>query len=317
MSESLSSVPFDVLFLFVIAPAMLRLCRPMDRCRRLFDKFWSRSVSLLCLSSLVQDGMYPVEQSAPSHSSRIFWSTVSFFIRHMLSDYNPKATYARVPNRDQLKLLPNPDRRPGTFILLDPLGTPQSREDKLRLLKQDQAAKNAGRDPEKDYAMVWLPQWWQARIYGLIFLALSFATAFLAIGFFGPILIGRLAIQYVSGKDLHDGYAYVGFAICDCELETHAQLVGAHVAGLVFITAIRASRWVGDLNRSALVRYSGPSARIKRMIMVRLTHFYALVLFYGVLPLIVGINWELYIGMLGRYGSERGVSPVLHVWDAW
>ena len=48
-----------------------------------------------------------------------------------------------------------------------------------------------------------------------------------------------------------------------------------------------------------------------------ITNTYALAMLYFVLPGLVGILFEVYIGIPGRHGRNADVTSVLHVWDAW
>ena len=208
-SSTITSVPFDILFLLIVTPAALRRFRPTHRVRRLFDKYWYRFSSALHLTSLVQGGSYASDRHPPSILSRIIWSVLDLLVRLLLSRYDPSPTHARVPNRDAIKILPLKDRKPGTFIALDSLGTPPNAAEKLRLLKQDAAARKAGRDPEKDYVMVWLPRWWQARIYVLVFSTLALASLSIGVALFVPLVLGREIMAMVLTEQVHDGYSYV------------------------------------------------------------------------------------------------------------
>lgn len=48
-----------------------------------------------------------------------------------------------------------------------------------------------------------------------------------------------------------------------------------------------------------------------------LTTIYSLGVLYFILPMLVGINFELFISLPARYGFSNDLTPVLHLWDAW
>jgi E3 ubiquitin-protein ligase MARCH6 len=69
--------------------------------------------------------------------------------------------------------------------------------------------------------------------------------------------------------------------------------------------------------RAARLRRSGASTRFKRAVFGYLNMAYSVIMLYFVLPLLVGINFELYVSVTTRYGFSSELTPVLHVWDAW
>lgn len=78
-----------------------------------------------------------------------------------------------------------------------------------------------------------------------------------------------------------------------------------------------AKKHIVDSSRAERLRRSQKSTRVKRWILGVVRGVYAVFMLYLVLPLIVGINFELFISLPARYGFSSDVSPVLHVWDAW
>lgn len=128
----------------------------------------------------------------------------------LFGQYDKQQTDARVPGADQIVLLsPSQRKRGGVFVPLDGAGAPHTEEDKLRLLKQDRAAREAGRDPKADYTVISLPRYWRTRIHVFILVALTAASLTMAIGFFTPLVIGREAMRMVFSELPHDGYNLV------------------------------------------------------------------------------------------------------------
>lgn len=58
------------------------------------------------------------------------------------------------------------------------------------------------------------------------------------------------------------------------------------------------------------------AARAKRTVVTYARKTISMTILFIVLPMLLGITWELYIAMPIRYGFTTAV-PVLHVWEAW
>jgi E3 ubiquitin-protein ligase MARCH6 len=78
-----------------------------------------------------------------------------------------------------------------------------------------------------------------------------------------------------------------------------------------------AKKHIIDSSRAERLRRSQKSTRVKRWLLGVARSVYAVFMLYLVLPLIVGINFELFISLPARYGFSNDITPVLHVWDAW
>lgn len=68
--------------------------------------------------------------------------------------------------------------------------------------------------------------------------------------------------------------------------------------------------------RADRLRGSTSAARIKRTTIAYVRNTISIVTLFFVLPMLLGITWELYIAMPLRYGFKTA-TPVLHVWEAW
>jgi hypothetical protein len=112
-------------------------------------------------------------------------------------------------NSDQVVLL---KPRKNVFIPVDEFGIPKTDNDKVLLLMQNKAAHRAGRDPRKDYCMVYLPPFYRLRfwVFGLLLWSLISWAVVLTI--LVPVLVGRQATRHFIGKDVHDGINLVGIS---------------------------------------------------------------------------------------------------------
>lgn len=297
----LSSVPFDLLFLHLILPPSWDSLRIFHRLKKGLAYWWTFTVRTLNLSSLIF-GTQP-QQKPESKEVQLFWLVTDAFCQAVFGPYDNRATPARVPASDRVELLPITDRRrEGMLIALDHTGAPRTVADRIRLLKQDRAARNAGRDPRRDYTVIQLPDYWRTRVYALLFLALLTSSFVVGSLVFVPLAVGRLATRLLFARSVFDGYSWLfGGYIC----------WGSYSLGQT--TKKRIIQW----SRARRLRRSKASTRFKRGVFSALKNAYSVILLYLVVPLLVGINFELFIALPVRYGFSRDVTPVLHFWDAW
>jgi hypothetical protein len=118
----------------------------------------------------------------------------------------------RVPNDDKVALLTAAKSKGGMFVQLDDKGVPRTEEGKLKILRQNQAAIRNKRDPHKDYTIVWLPSYFQARINLFLLGALTTGALGLGVCAYVPLVAGRALLERILDSDpaqIHDGYSYV------------------------------------------------------------------------------------------------------------
>ncbi|KAL7421432.1 hypothetical protein Q5752_004318 [Cryptotrichosporon argae] len=321
----ISSVPFDLLFLHLGVPPLWTSLRLQDRCRIKFRSFYRNTVRLLNLSSLllpysrrfayfhrVQVALGPDGEmtatmlrkaTVTDPADRVLdkaFAAVDRVVQIIFGKYDASAALVRVPARDTVVLLPPTERR-GIFIRLDESGQPRTPEDKLQLLKQDRATREARREPIIDYQLVNLPAHWKTRIFVLMLASVVVVSATIATLTLGPLLVGRAAIAMLTPEPVHDGYS---------------MLAGIGISWLSHNLASTARRQI-NARRFASRYYRRPrSVVVKRVMLVFLRRAYAFALLYGALPLFVGVNWEICVALPARYGLKHG-TMVLHVGDAW
>ncbi|OCF30561.1 hypothetical protein I316_07762 [Kwoniella heveanensis BCC8398] len=296
----LTSIPFDLLFLHLAVPPTIELIRPLYRLRKLLIFWWKHTISLYQLDTLISSRRPPKDYNPSARLEKV-WPILDPIYQVLLGKYDNKSTKARVPASDQVILLPPAQRKleGGVFIALSDSGTPLNPEDKLRLLKQDKRAREAGRDPKADYQVITLPIYWRTRIHTFIASTLLMGAVVIAAGALGPVVVGRMAL-YGVGKErgVHDGYAW---------------LAGAYVLYFSLSLGLSARRTIVTLNKAARSRRSGLSARIKRTLRRYLASIYGVVMVYGVTPVFVGVIAELYSS---PFKGRKGMM-ILHFWDAW
>jgi E3 ubiquitin-protein ligase MARCH6 len=149
-----------------------------------------------------------------SRTVQLAWLVTDAICQSMFGRYDNRATRARVPGNDRVELLPlTSGRREGMFIPLDQKGAPRNEADELRLLRQDRAARRAGRNPLKDYTVVNLPDYWRTRIHVLLGVGLMSTSVLVATLFFVPLAVGRLGSSYFFTAPVFDGYNWVSLTV--------------------------------------------------------------------------------------------------------
>lgn len=179
------------------------------RIRKLFVLWWGFAVKKLRLVSLIFG--IEVRPKPSSRASQWAWQVADAACQFVFGRYNNRATRARVPASDRVELATLAERRrEGVFIPVDQKGAPRTEADRITLLKQDRAARKAGRNPQDDYTIVSLPDYWRTRVYALLAFMLFSATCVTAGFIFVPLALGRQATAMWFGTPVYDGYSWVG-----------------------------------------------------------------------------------------------------------
>jgi hypothetical protein len=92
--------------------------------------------------------------------------------------------------------------------------------------------------------------------------------------------------------------------------------VGTYVLWATYYLATATGRSIILSQLAGRLRRSNASTRAKRALIGALTRAYVLVTLYLIIPIAVGLLWELYIAMPFRYGIKP-YTPVLHFWETW
>ncbi|WWD21007.1 hypothetical protein CI109_105488 [Kwoniella shandongensis] len=299
----LTSVPFDLIFLHLVLPPTLDLIRPRHRGKKALSLWWRYTTSLYRLDGLISTRRERAERDKVPAKWEFIWSILDPICRFLFGPYNPESITARVPASDQVALAPPSQRRAegGVFIPLDDKGIPLNDKDKMRLLKQDRLAREAGRDPISDYEMIYLPKFWRTRVHVFIGSALAASSTVVALGGFAPLLVGRMAVGWKLGV-VHDGYNW---------------LAGAYIIYFSLALGLSARKRILAMNKAARLRRSDASTRVKRGLMRWLAGGYGVAMFYGLLPVQVGLVLETYLVMLRAPLGDGAGRIVIHFWDVW
>lgn len=318
VSAPLSSVPFDLLFLHLVVPPTVKRLKLDKRAKKLWLKYWIMSTEAFCLSGLLRFTVrdWKVKEETGPRALERLWPILHPIVRFCFGPYRLEATQARVPAADTVAVLPLAERRKGgVFIPLNEWGAPKTPEDKMRLLKQDRRARQLHRDPKYDYDVVWLPKYWQTRIYAYIFTTIAAVAIVISLCFFVPLILGRFVLDPFGKNPLHDGYNFVSHrSIVTC---ANSQIAGVYLCILWGWASGQVDKLVLRLTSADQIRRSKRSVRVKRSILKFVRKVSMLVLLFGVTPTVFGLVFELYIALPGKYGLDKTATPVLHLWDAW
>jgi E3 ubiquitin-protein ligase MARCH6 len=172
-------------------------------------RWWTFTARAFNLKGLLTDHARKPPITDSSHVLRV-WQVIDVIAQIGLGRYDNAETWARVPASDSVVLLkPEVRQGRGVFVRLDNFGQAITPKGKLLMMQQDQAARDANRDPKVDYKVVWLPRYWRTRVHSVIFTALVLGGTVLALTVFAPLVVGRLILDRAMGEPVHDGYNWV------------------------------------------------------------------------------------------------------------
>lgn len=188
--------------------------RVLHWAKKVIALYWTTASRSLRLTALMQGLRRPDEAEVDSDRlSELAWGMTDRVFRLLLGDYPIEATMARVPAVDTIIFPPKWGRRTPIFVPLTEDGLPKNARDKIRIIRQDETARLARREPEKDYTQVWLPKYWRTRVHVFTF---AFAMALgvgITSGLLIPLVIGRGLLFTLLGEEVHDGYSFVSHAL--------------------------------------------------------------------------------------------------------
>lgn len=223
-SPPLTSIPFDLLFINAFIPPTFEAIRAKQKGKRLLGTWWRAASAFYKLTPLLYGRKISSTRKPDSALSTLIWRILDIPFQMMFGAYDPSETQVRVPASDRTILLPIAERQGpnnGVFIRLDATGKPRTLDETLRLLKQDRAAREGGRDPIADYQVVWVPRFWRTRVYVMILSALASCSAVLAVGFFGTLVVGRLCTAWAFGNGVGDGRVHDGYSLVSRLVHLH------------------------------------------------------------------------------------------------
>ena len=279
INEPISFIPVDLLFLQFIMPYTLRKLAPRKLAKDFYAHWWKWASAQLGLSSFMFGGRYRREE----RRYRVYnWRTL-FGFRQKKHEMR-LGNWMRVPATDNVSF----DRkRPGPMLVqVDETGYPISPEGEKAVANQLREASINGRDPAKDWCVIYAPPNLKRRL--LWFVTYLWATTVsIAIFLFIPSLkVGRLVMDYILKREVHDIYCLtVGFY-------------------LVLAPPVAYQKYIRNINKSELIKF--------------LKYLYFISFLGFGLPTLFGISVQLSIIFPFKYiSNDLSFPPHLHIPESW
>ncbi|TIA93590.1 hypothetical protein E3P99_00067 [Wallemia hederae] len=202
MTEPISIVPVDLLFLQFVMPYTIRKLAPRELAKSFYATWWRWASAQLGLSSFMFGGRHRHEETR----YMVFnWRTM-FGLKHRKRDMRV-GNWMRVPATDDVSF---DRRRPCPMLVaVDETGYPVDERGERAVANQLREASFNGRDPAKDWCVVYAPPNFKRRL--LWFIAYLWATTVTAaIATLVPsILLGRYVMDNMTGREMHDIYCLI------------------------------------------------------------------------------------------------------------
>ena len=288
-------IPIDLIIFRVFLPATFSVLRLRRIGRQGIKSFWM-DVSRLCrLSSFMLGKRAPEEEKGVP-----FWKKAEE--EPGLNDMPIDGHYYRVPATEHTLVL---DGQPEQ-IETDADGVGLNESDRALVELQIIAARKFGRDPLADYKVIFYPTHFKLRLAAFFICLWSASAAVVWVAGVLPIRIGRLALARLFGlRDIHDAYSWL--------------------VGLYTLWAVQMARYIVSRERRRWKKYL--STRKRRRFPIKLFFYHTTGMFarlivaaisiFGVLPLLLGLVFEVYLVIPLKYVVRPGVPATIRFWDCW
>ena len=293
LSEPLSNVPIDLLFLHLVLPYTMHYFRPKRAIKYSTTIVWKYLSRRLRLTSYFFGESRPEEQCTPKK-----WFSANISDSELDSR---DGTFRRVPATDNLAL----PRDMRATARVTESGEPFDKAAENLIKAQNAEAIKAKRDINFDYEVVYIPPGFRYRIFAFIFLMWTFGAVIIGISVALPISLGRSVFKLFLARDVHDGYSLIlGFYL----------LVACYLCG----------RAIDRLDKRRQRRRSpeGPRADLRVLVVKRgllwLMKISYMVATLGVLlPILVALVADLYIILPARMTLDPTLKPRIRIVDSW
>ncbi len=296
LSEPLSTVPIDLLFLHLILPYTLRYFRPKKIVKQAGVHVWKFLAMQLRLSSYLFGGRYSTEEySLKKWTLRTLIST-NLDDTEVLHD----GTFRRVPNSDNVALL----KDELATVEVDAEGVPVNDIEDRLMQRQNQEAEKAKRNIKDDYTITYMPPRFKYRVITFMVAIWMVCSIFLASSLAIPIIFGRFFFKLFVPYHVHDGYSFIaGFYL----------LWGCWLLNMVVerMDKHRQRRGGGE-PRADLPLYFA-----KRSLLWLAKASYMTFFLGFVIPTLIAVVVELYIVMPFRQTFYPDMPPRIRIVDMW
>jgi E3 ubiquitin-protein ligase MARCH6 len=276
----------------MIMPYVMRHVRPSKALRPWIGNVWHTTAAMLRLTS------YLYGQSEPDEERPPWWHRQDPAGDHATAKYGE---YRRVPATDVVTL----SDKVRLVVTVNADGSPLDDVGKRMLEAQDAAATQAGRDPKKDYMIVFVPPQFKLRIFAFLADTWVLLSAVTALAIAGPVTLGRFVIETRLGRPVHDGYTF---------------LLGFCLLGFAYAFGRALKRM--DIRRQRLREWDGPKAlnglwEAKCVLHWVGTISYMLFCLGIVVPILLGLAVEFYVILPLRLTLNPDLPIRVRLVDMW
>ncbi|KAJ7777220.1 hypothetical protein B0H16DRAFT_1301759 [Mycena metata] len=291
----LSNVPIDLIFLHLVLPYTTHYFKPRTGIKRVSKSLWKFLASRLRLSSYFFGGRFPKEEYSSKH-----WTFMLLRFDDDIENVVKDGSFRRVPASDNISL---PRDMRATAAVTEH-GEPIDDEAREFIAMQNEEAVKAKRRVEEDYMVVYIPPYFQYRVFLFIAILWVMGAMFLGIVFALPIQLGRSFFALFVPRAVHDGYSFIAgsYLLWGC------YLFGRAVDRL----DKRRQRRGGDEQRADLRLLV-----FKRGLLwtAKITY---MTLFLGILiPTLISLVVDLYIILPIRLSLDPTLVPRIRIVDSW
>jgi E3 ubiquitin-protein ligase MARCH6 len=275
-----------------IMPYIMRYVRPSKALRPLIGDIWHSTAAVLRLTSYLY-GESGVDEEQPPWWHRRDPAGDPSKVRY--------GEYRRVPATDIVTL----SDKVRLVVTVNADGSPLDDVGKRLIEAQDAAATQAGRDPKKDYIIVFVPPQFKLRIFAFLADTWVLLSAITALAIAAPVTLGRFVIETRLKRPVHDGYTF---------------LLGFCLLGLAYAFGRALKRM--DIRRQRLREWEGPQAlnglwEAKCVLHWVGTMAYMLVSLGVVVPILLGLAVEFYVILPLRLTLNPDLLIRVRLMDMW
>lgn len=283
--EPLSELPFDLIFLHIVAPVTLTRLRPKRVLRYLLDKWWRMASRQLRLSSFMFGKRYPEEEQ---------YDTRSWLARlrpNPAPSHEFRGCLARAPATDALALSSDQP----VLIQVNEKGEPQSERGAALMQSQNEACDRAGLQVNDAFTTTYLPPHFKLRILYFTSYLWFFGTIVLLSCVAVPIYIGRGWVYAIGYTTIHDAYTWT---------------IGLYN----LIGCLLVWKEIKRLHRRGVPT---PQRLLRNLIVNGGQVLYLLIMIGIVLPILVSMVVDFHVILPVRLWLGHVLKPELHLAESW
>ncbi|KAF8327196.1 uncharacterized protein EI90DRAFT_2975197 [Cantharellus anzutake] len=318
----ISEIPIDLLFLHIVAPAIIESVNVRDTLVRATTIWWEHAAHELRLTSYMFGQRVAEEEQQSVFSWRRLplirnrpWAAV-----HAANQPAPvrDGSFVRAPAGDSIAF---PENERQMLVTTDENGNPLDDEGRRLIEVQDAAALAAHRTVADDYTVLYLPPNFKYRIMAFIMYLWLTSVGIATVAVDTPILFGRLLLDRLVGHATHDGYSFIIGASSFWALITFGRFVVRQYQGVQDLRQTWRATWqLGNARPDTTALGVDPLYTEIGHGVVWIGKLAVLTIALGfIIPLLLALVVELYIILpirIGLFPMEQR-APTIYIWEDW